>query len=126
MRSDADRTAGGPDGQLRISFDAIVNLIQLAAIIAADQSAIRLPLSIGATKPVDALARGHAFAIRKDQSLVLDVTDEIDAKRLPGFAGIQAAASAHRRKPPAERVLLVVTPRFPVEEEESLGVELPK
>src|SRR5262249_37459617 len=53
-------------------------VMQIAAIIAADRSAVRLPLSIGATKPVDALARGRAFAIRKDYSLLVDVTDEID------------------------------------------------
>ena len=66
--------------------------------------------AIGATQPVDALARSHEYAIKVDQTLLADITNDLDFNQIPGLPGIPAEAIRRARKtPPTERVLLLIT-----------------
>lgn len=100
--------------------------LQFVPQIAGDRSAIRLQLAIGATKPLDALASNHEYAIKQGQSLLVDLTDELSWNHVGGPIGAQASAIRRQHKlAPAERVLLLITPQIIFEEEELLGVDRP-
>jgi hypothetical protein len=98
--------------------------LHVVPVIAADRSCVRLQLAVGASKPLDALARSHVYEIKRGQSLLIDVTDELAWTHITAPAGAQAAVIRRQRKvAPAERVLLLIAPQIvEVEEiEERLG-----
>ncbi|HEY2253089.1 MAG TPA: POTRA domain-containing protein, partial [Planctomycetaceae bacterium] len=119
--------------------------LSIAPIIAADRSAIRLQLAVGASKPLDALARTQGYTIKKGQSLLLDMTDAHLRNNLARMVGAQSGAVRRLHKLDlfaggepgaadqpdkaalAERVLLLITPRIVelVEKVELVGVDLP-
>ena len=86
--------------------------LHVVPVIAADRSAVRLQLAVGASRPLDALARSHLYEVRKGHSLLIDVTDELAWNHISGPMGAQAALIRRQHKvAPAERVLLLITPQ---------------
>jgi len=99
--------------RLLVKSTAALPDLQLVPVISPDRSAIRLQVAIGATQPLDALARNHAFAIKKGQSLMLDITDELAWNRMGGILGAQAGAIRRQHDvATAERVFLLITPQI--------------
>jgi hypothetical protein len=95
--------------------------LHFVPMISADQSSVRLKIAIGATQPLEALARSREYVITLGQSLLADITNDLDSYQIPGLPGIVAETLLReRKKPPAERVLMFITPRVIVQEEEEL------
>jgi len=119
--------------------------LSVAPIIAADRSAIRLQLAVGASKSLDALASTQGYTVKTGQSLLLDLSDAHMRNNLARMVGAQSGAVRRLHKLDlfsrgepgasvqpdkaalAERVLLLITPRIVefTEEEERRGVDLP-
>ena len=96
--------------------------LHVVPTISADRSAIRLQFAVGASKPLDALARSHVCKITKGQSLLVDVTEELAWNHVGGPMGAQAASIRRSHKvSPAERVLLLITPQVVEAPEEQEG-----
>jgi hypothetical protein len=95
--------------------------LQLVPTISADRTGIRLKVAVGAKQPLDALARGREFVIKQGQSLLADITADLDSREIPGLPGIPAEALRRERKAaPSESMLLLITPRIIVQEEEEV------
>ena len=59
------------------------------------------------------------FFIKDQQSLLIDVTDELPAKSIPVLDKIEGVKEAFK-VPNPERILLLVTPKIVIDEEEEL------
>lgn len=102
--------------------------LHVVPVVAADRTAIRLQLAVGASKPLDAMARAQGYIIKKDESLLLDITEERLWNNLAALVGAQPGAVRRQHKiAPAERVFLLITPQIVEieEKEERLGVDVP-
>ena len=84
--------------------------LHVLPIILADRSAIRLQVAAGATQPLDALARNHAYVIKNGQSLLVDMTEDFSWNQIAGMVGVQAGVIRRQHKvAPTERLLLLIT-----------------
>jgi hypothetical protein len=93
--------------------------LQLVPAIAADRSAVRLKVAVGATQALDAIARSREFVVKQGESLLVDITGDLDSKSIPGLPGVRPETFRRERQiAPTDRVLLLVTPKVIVQTEE--------
>lgn len=102
--------------------------LKVVAAVSHDRRRVRLSLSVGADDALGVLAGARKVSVEDGQSLVFDVTEEQLASRY-ALPWLKQSPALRRRLADAatqndgDRVLLIVTPRILVQEEEEEVVE---
>jgi hypothetical protein len=116
--------------------DAASYGLKINAVIAGDRKMLRLKITVPVAGDAKAAESTISFAVRHQETVICDVTRLLEIYRQPVVGGGDVTPRAPRDhkpdkaalKPNDVREFLVITPQvlMPEEEEELLGVDLPK
>jgi beta-lactamase regulating signal transducer with metallopeptidase domain len=93
--------------------------VQIVPVVNDERRQVHLHVVVGAGSALDALARIRMFTVDDGRPFLVDITEDLDSARFAGLGVGQAAAIRRRFKVALDqRVLLLITPRIVVKEEE--------